>query len=106
MSRPLAEREWQAEVVALARELGWLVHHSTDARRDVGAGFPDLVLVHPARRRVLYAELKTEHGVCTAEQGRWLAALENAGQPTFIWRPSDREYVLVVLAGQYDTAKP
>lgn len=79
------ERQFQAQVIALATRLGWKVYHTHDSRKSQ-PGFPDLVLV---RECVLWVELKTNTGKLTPEQATWLSLLEHAGQETAIWRPRD-----------------
>jgi hypothetical protein len=68
----LTEKEWQAQVLDLARLYGWRhAYHTFDSRRSA-SGFPDLVLV---RERALFAELKSKSGKVSAAQADWLAAL-------------------------------
>lgn len=97
------ERDWQAQVIDLARLCGWRVAHFRPAltkhgwRTPVaadGAGFPDLILV---RDRLIAAELKTANGKTTSEQDAWLAALAAAGVETHVWRPDDTDQVLAAL---------
>ena len=51
----MTEAELQHEVISLCEKYGLLVFHSTDSRRDIGTGFPDLVIcgrrphLHPDR---------------------------------------------------------
>ncbi|WP_372699404.1 VRR-NUC domain-containing protein [Arthrobacter sp. JSM 101049] len=85
-----SEKEFQEQVVAGAKSLGWLVYHTHDSRRSE-PGFPDLVLVQPVRGRVLFRELKTQKGRTTQAQDTWIEALTRAGQDAAIWRPSDWE---------------
>lgn len=92
----MTEREWQAEVTATARTLGWRSYHTHDSRRS-DAGWPDLALV---RERLVMAELKTDTGRLSAAQERWLELLTRAGIETYVWRPKDREEVLTVLSRQ------
>lgn len=89
----LTEREFQQQVVTLAWQLGWWVYHTHDSRRSQ-SGFPDLVLI---RNRVVYAEIKTERGRVTPNQQDVLRRLRDAGQETYVWRPSDREELRAVL---------
>lgn len=79
------EKQFQQQIIGLARTLGWRVYHPYDSRRSV-PGFPDLVLVHPARG-VLWRELKTEKGRASPAQHDWLHALIEADQDATIWRP-------------------
>lgn len=84
----IAERAWQDDVVDTAAKLGWhRRYHTFDSRRST-AGFPDLVLVR--RPRLIFAELKTETGKVTREQGDWLDDLEGCVAECHIWRPSER----------------
>lgn len=97
------EKDWQRDVISLARTLGWRVAHfravktPTGYRTPVqgdGAGFPDLCLV---RDRIVFAELKNERGRVSPEQQQWIAALEQAGVEAYVWRPGDLDQVLAVL---------
>lgn len=83
----LTERVFQTRVVELARWHRLRVFHSGDSRRDLCAGFPDLVFVGPGG--VLFAELKAEKGRVRPEQTAWLSAIRQAGARAALWRPSD-----------------
>lgn len=99
----LSEKEWQQQLVALARTLGWdRVYHTHDSRRSAG-GFPDLVLV---RDRVIFAELKREKTKPSSEQEDWLSQLAKAGAEAYLWRPSDLEEAATVLSKQWWFARP
>jgi len=88
------EKEWQAQVVALARTLGWHgLYHVFDSRRSA-SGFPDLVLV---RERVVYVELKSETGKVSPAQKQWIGWLLDAGAEVYVARPRDLEALGVVL---------
>lgn len=85
-------------VIEAAQIFGWLAAHFRPAltargwRTPVqgdGAGFPDLLLVHPVMRRVLYVELKSERGQLRPDQVRWIASLKDAGERVLVWRPAD-----------------
>lgn len=82
----MSERDLQDQVVAIAKTCGWLCYHTHNSRRST-PGFPDLCMVR--KRRVIFAELKTEKGKVTADQGRWLIELHAAGVETYLWRPAD-----------------
>jgi hypothetical protein len=92
--------ELQTLVVELASIYGWYWVHFRAGRTTqgwrvpvegpLGRGWPDLVLVHPIKRRTLFVEIKRELGDdVTAEQFYVLAMLRAAGCETFVWRPSD-----------------
>jgi len=100
----MSEAQFQQQVIEYAHLTGWLCAHFRPARTARGwvtpvtadgSGFPDLVLV---RERVVVAELKSETGRPTAEQRRWLDALEAAKAEHYLWRPSDWPEVERVLS--------
>lgn len=93
--KPISEREFQAQVIQLARLLGWWAYHTHDSRRS-NAGFPDLVLV---RNRVIYAELKTDRGAVRREQAEVMAALRKAGAEVYLWRPAMWDEIVATLKG-------
>ena len=88
------EKEFQAKVISLAKQLGWLYYHTHDSRRSE-PGFPDLILV---RERVLYRELKTEKGRLTKAQKAWGDKLTAAGADSAVWRPSDMQEIVKQLS--------
>ncbi|MFZ4431612.1 MAG: hypothetical protein ACOYOQ_00295 [Microthrixaceae bacterium] len=111
----MTEREWQRQVIQLARGYGWEVFHVGDSRRQlksgklVGdrqiAGFPDLTLVHPSRGFV-FAELKSDTGKPTERQIEVLDLLATASRAAMakvavqLWRPRDLDdRVIPLLAG-------
>ena len=90
----MSEKEFQAQVVELARKLGYKVFHDYDSRMNT-AGFPDLVLVG---RYVIFAELKTDSGQLTSPQMQWIQALTSAeGVHAVVWRPKDWDTIKKVL---------
>jgi hypothetical protein len=112
----ISEREFKNSIVALARDLGWLVHHDLPSQRANGSwatatqgdsGFPDLVLVHPGnmvtglKPMVVFAELKTQRGKTTASQEQWLTALRACGQMAFVWRPAQMQEIQELLFGTF-----
>ena len=90
------EKQWQTNVIQLAKTYGWTVYHTL---RSEGSepGFPDLVLVHP-KRGVLFRELKTDDGRMSSDQLRWLGVLTSAGCDADVWRPADLDRVNLELA--------
>jgi len=97
------EKDWQRDIISLARILGWKVAHFRPAQTSKGwrtavgadgAGFPDLVLV---RDRVVFVELKNEKGRMSLEQLRWQDALQAAGAEWYVWRPDDLDDAMRVL---------
>lgn len=106
----IPERSFQRQVIQLAKLYGWRVAHFRPARgargrwftpvMADGAGFPDLVLVHPGRQLLAFAELKSDNGRIRPEQEEWLADLREAGIAAFVWRPRDWEAIQAFLTGE------
>lgn len=103
---PFTEKRFQAQIVTLARTLGWAEHHTYDSRRSP-AGFPDLVLLRPPR--LILAEVKTDAGrmgaFAHADPGvgrSWWATFEPPARPHFVW---DGPPLFVVQFG-FDDAMP
>lgn len=122
----LTEKQWQEQVVQLAKLCGWLVYHTWNSMHSA-AGFPDLVLVRDTR--IVFAEVKSErpaarvkeaianlrppwlaHRDISDDQANWLGALkviEEAcasvdadGAPSvevYVWRPSDMPVIQTIL---------
>ena len=86
------EKDFQAQVVEMAQDMGWLVYHPYDSRHSQ-KGYPDLTMVR--KERVIWAELKSEYGTVTGVQRLWLKALP-MGQ-VFVWRPKDWDTIVEAL---------
>lgn len=93
MLNAVTEKQFQANVLRLAKTLGWLAYHTFDSRRS-GQGFPDLVL---ARERVLFVELKAQNGKVSQYQRQWEEALLKAGAEHYIWKPADWDDIASIL---------
>lgn len=89
----ISEKEWQAQVVEVARTMGWKHYHPYLSIYSP-KGWPDLALV---RERFILAELKTQTGKVSSSQQEWLDALSAAGVEVYVWRPSDLDEVVSVL---------
>lgn len=87
-AKAMSERQLQDQVIELAKRMGWMSFHDYDSRRST-PGFPDLVLVHPKQRRIVWRELKSETGTPTPEQKAWISTLLLVGEDVDIWRPRD-----------------
>lgn len=100
LSELLAEKpesEYQAEIVKLARTLGYRCYHTFDSRKSE-KGFLDLVLLKPPR--LIIAEVKTEDGKLSKEQLEWYGALCLCpGVEVYVWRPRDWNEVIRILSG-------
>ena len=82
----ITEKQLQANIVKLAHLYGWHHYHTFNSKFSP-KGWPDLVLCRPPV--ILFIELKTNKGVVTPDQSKWLDMLKQCGLETFVWRPSD-----------------
>ena len=83
----MKEKEWQTQVLGLAKIYGWAHYHTWTSIKSV-PGWPDLVLCRPPR--IIFAELKTETGKATEAQAWWLDLLSRCdGVEVALWRPQD-----------------
>lgn len=85
------EKDFQRNVVAYAKGLGWCVYHSRDSRQNIDNGWPDLVFLREGE--IIFAELKTEKGELSKEQKKTLALLATAGMETYCYRPRHLEEI-------------
>ena len=105
---PLTEKDFQRQVVELAKILGWRVYHPFLSKWSE-RGFPDLTMVRARDRRLLFAELKREKGVVSEAQREWIDLLgaldighdrphaDDVSVEVFVWRPSDWDEIERVL---------
>lgn len=103
----MTEAEFFRQVVELAALLGYQYAHfrpamtkrgwRTPVQGPLGAGFPDLVLVSARRRRVIYAELKSDAGKPTPAQIMVRDLLSAAGDEAYIWQPKDWDAIVAIL---------
>jgi hypothetical protein len=101
----LKERDWQKQVIDLARLCGWHIAHFRPARTEHGwrtpvqadgQGYPDLTMVR--RGELIFAELKADKGRLTKKQEDWLEKLGGVpGIKVRVWRPSDFDQVVEEL---------
>lgn len=95
LDRLLSEKDFQAQIVALAKVCGWKVFHQFDSRRSE-PGWPDLVLLRP--QVALFVEVKRQNGRLTKAQRGTLDLLRDCGNLVDVWRPSDWDSIVRVLA--------
>jgi hypothetical protein len=100
MSLTITEKEFQRQVIDLARILGYVFIYHAQLSKWSEKGWPDLVLVRvlPGRERIVYAELKSERGTLTDRQRVVIAYLQAAGAYVHVWKPSDFDTIAKVLA--------
>jgi hypothetical protein len=110
-----SEAGFQTWVVAAARLYGWTVAHFRPAKTNKGwrtpvsadgKGYPDLTMCHSGRdgmpARLIFAELKAARGKLSPEQAAWMERLSLVrGVETYVWRPTDREAIAVILRGKF-----
>lgn len=106
MGKAITEREFQRQVLDLAKLCGWRRVHFRAARTNKGwrtpiegdgVGFPDTIMVSRTLRRVIYAELKVPPNKLSPEQVEWAEWLLGAGQEVFCWYPTDWQQIEKVL---------
>ena len=103
MLSAISERQFQAQVIALARLAGWTWYFTHDSRRSP-AGFPDLILVRGGQ--LVAAELKRERGRLTDPQREWLTLLGAVpGVIAECWKPSSWARVEAVLMPRPDVRR-
>lgn len=89
------EDDFQAQIVQLAEDCGWLVWHDNDSRRN-DAGLPDLLLIRGAV--LLFLEVKTEKGKVSPAQEAFIGRLKQVKYvEADIVRPRHFEQVAAVL---------
>jgi len=98
-----SEAHFMNRIRRRAKLLGWEDFHQQDSM-GTRAGLPDLILVRPPR--VIFAELKSEHGRLTRAQRHTLANLMGCpGVETYIWKPHDMDTIWNILAGKGELLK-
>lgn len=89
----LTEKEWVAQGVQLARQMGWKRYHTYRSDRSE-PGWPDDALV---RERLILIEWKTEKGKLSDAQKEWIRALLNAQAEVYVCRPRHLEQLAAIL---------
>ena len=100
MDKDASEAIFQDAVKHIALMCGWLIDHTPPMRYPNGAvrtggmkGKPDLCLIHPNGRGIIWAELKTEKGRLSPEQEKVIHALRANGAEVYVWRPSQLDLI-------------
>jgi len=81
----MTEAQLQASILDLCRLHGLLAFHLRDSRKNMGVGFPDLVISGVGG--TIFRELKNNTLQPTPEQMRWLGTLAEGGEDAALWRP-------------------
>jgi len=96
----MTEKEFNQQVIELARLCGWLVYHTWTSIHSAN-GFPDLCLVKKLFSGdiiALVVEEKSEKGKISTFQIEWLELLGGVnGIFAFIWIPSQFDEIVKVL---------
>lgn len=95
----ISEKQFQAQIVELARWNNFVVYHTFDSRRSE-AGFPDLILIRPPR--LIVVEVKSQTGRVTPAQEAWLQRFQECGIETHVWRPDHWAVVTAALSRRQD----
>ena len=111
----ISEKQFQANVVRLAKLHRWLCYHTHDSRHSE-PGFPDLVLCRDGV--LIFAELKRQTGRVSPAQREWMQHLSlvagivgasgvHGAIQVYLWKPADWQTIERVLSGGSDgrTAK-
>ena len=103
----LSESDLLSQVTQVAELLGWSWVHFRPARTahgwrtpvsgPLGKGFPDLVMMRPRDRRILFVELKSARGKASPEQERIAMLLDQMGLPYVLLNPSGFDAFVEVL---------
>lgn len=103
----MSEKELQSTIVQAAQARGWMVYHVSDSRwvyprprfegdELSGRGFPDLLLLKPPH--MCFFECKSQQGVVSKDQKRWLERLRKVGDVMVgVVRPADLGSVMDYL---------
>ena len=88
----IPEKLFQEQVRKAAILTGWRYFHAWNSMRSP-EGFPDCVLVHAAKKRLIFAELKSDNGKATQAQLDWLADCRAIpGVEAYLLRPADFDW--------------
>ena len=92
----VTERDLREQIRDLCKIFGWRMYFTWTSIHSP-RGFPDLVLAHPDKRRLIFAELKSDKGHLTLAQEEWIELLRDCAQEVYLWRPGDIEQIAEIL---------
>jgi len=111
MTLPISERDFQSQVIDLARSCNWRLAHFRPGQTAGGrwatqmsgdTGYPDLTLTRGDR--LVFAELKSANGQATSQQVEWLQALGAVEHVSAqLWRPHDLDAIATLLSHRNGT---
>lgn len=91
------EKEFSQAVVDLATLSGWTVFRTWRSDHSP-AGEPDLRLVHPIKKKMLWRELKVGKNMLSPLQRAAHEILCEAGEDLAVWRPTDWDRIVEELS--------
>jgi hypothetical protein len=95
----MSEAALQDTLIDACGALGLPVFHIRDSRRNMGEGFPDLVIADWRSGIARFWELKTERGSVRPKQQEWLAMLARChAVDVQLIRPDRLDWALEELA--------
>lgn len=92
-----SEKQFQGEVIKVAKMLGWAVFFTWDSHHSP-SGEPDLRLVHPGKKKILWRELKVGKNKLSPHQHSAHMVLMIADQDVAVWYPSDWDQIIKELS--------
>ena len=75
----MTERDVQTAIVEVLRKMGWEVRPTSDKRRSIMPGMPDLYCRHYGRKRRVWLEVKGPGGKPSQDQLDWIERERAAG---------------------------
>ena len=90
--RAKVEDTFKKEIILLGKKTGWIIYSIADSRRVTAKGYPDLTIIHPEKKLLMGAELKTNVGKLTREQILWMTILSDY-YPIHLWRPKHLDII-------------
>jgi hypothetical protein len=93
----ISEKVFQEQVRRAAIVAGFRIYHTWNSFRST-EGFPDNIMVHEKKKRLIVAELKSETGKVTDKQQEWLDAFRALPWvEVYLWRPADFDEAWEIL---------
>ena len=92
---PGTEREVQTAIVHVARRLGWYVVVTSDRRRALAKGMPDLYCTHPGKRRCVWLEVKGKKGKASLDQLLWMRRVQAAEGESYVVHSVDEALAIL-----------
>lgn len=94
----ITHKKYQQQVADLAKLNGWAVQFWWRSFHSA-PGFLDLVLAHPLKKRVIFAEIKIPPDTLSKHQQEWFDVW---GQIPFVeryvWKPDDWDAIVEILS--------